>query len=445
MSSAFEKICKRHDITFIFPEPGYKRLGVYNPHNLSLHGSNLKILPVHQQRQIIWKQLFQVSQLRFRPGRTPSGLKRLIRAAIGKKAALLYSLLSLPLVYIFFKFYCYQRLSRFEYKALVELLDNEKPDLIIHPCVLEGVYLNDIIEKSRSHRIKTIFIMNSWDNPSTKRAMVGQPDWLLVWGEQTKDHAIKYAGMKDKQVIEFGASQFEIYSQQKTNARKTLCSDYGIEESVRIILYAGSSKETDEFSHLRLLDSSIENNTITNCKIIYRPHPWGNGGYRGERILNYNWKHVIIDKSMVTYLSNLGRDGKQKKSMPAYKHTQYMINSVDAVISPLSTILLEAMLCGKPILCFLPEEEKRIAKHFDLSLHQTHFNELYKIKEIVISNSKSNLICKFNKLVDYIGNKNISNNLITESEYFVKRFDESYSSRLDSFIQTIFNKENRRS
>ena len=34
--------------------------------------------------------------------------------------------------------------------------------------------------------------MNSWDNPSTKRSIVGNPDWFFVWGDQTKNHAIKY-------------------------------------------------------------------------------------------------------------------------------------------------------------------------------------------------------------------------------------------------------------
>jgi hypothetical protein len=444
MSSAFEKICRRHDVTFIFPESGYKRLGVYNPYDLSLHGSNLKILPVHQQRQIIWKQLFQVSQLRFRLGKTPSGLKRLIRTAIGKKAALLYSLLSLPLVYIFFKFYCYQRLLRLEYKALVELLDNEKPDLIIHPCVLEGVYLNDIIEESRIRCIKTIFIMNSWDNPSTKRTMIGQPDWLLVWGKQTKDHAIKYANMKAEKVIEFGAAQFDIYSKENFHSKDRLCMEYGIDNWKRIILYAGSSKETDEFSHLCLLESAIESNAIKNCAIIYRPHPWGNGGYKGERILNYNWKHVHIDKNMIGYLSDLNQDNIQKKSMPNYKHTQNLITSVDAVISPLSTILLEAMICGKPVLCFLPTEERKIAKHFDLSLYQAHFKEFYKIEKVLIAKSKNNLIQNFHKLIKYIDNPDISKNLISESEYFVKRFNESYSLRLESFATTIFNEENRK-
>ena len=46
-------------------------------------------------------------------------------------------------------------------------------------------------------------IMNSWDNPISKRAVVSNDYWLLVWGSQTKNHALKYMGMPENKVIEF--------------------------------------------------------------------------------------------------------------------------------------------------------------------------------------------------------------------------------------------------
>jgi len=75
------------------------------------------------------------------------------------------------------------------------LLEDERPDVIIHPCVLEGAFLNDLIVATQARGIPFVVIMNSWDNPSTKQAMAGSPDYLLVWGEQTKRHAIEFVGM----------------------------------------------------------------------------------------------------------------------------------------------------------------------------------------------------------------------------------------------------------
>jgi len=75
------------------------------------------------------------------------------------------------------------------------LLEDERPDVIIHPCVLEGAFLNDLIVATQARGIPFVVIMNSWDNPSTKQAMAGSPDYLLVWGEQTKRHAIEFVGV----------------------------------------------------------------------------------------------------------------------------------------------------------------------------------------------------------------------------------------------------------
>ena len=58
--------------------------------------------------------------------------------------------------------------------------------------------------------------MNSWDNPSTKRSIVGNPDWLFVWGDQTKNHAIKYMNISKDKVIKFGAPQVENYQFQQS-------------------------------------------------------------------------------------------------------------------------------------------------------------------------------------------------------------------------------------
>jgi hypothetical protein len=40
--------------------------------------------------------------------------------------------------------------------------------------------------------------MNSWDNPSSKAFIVGTPDRLFVWGEQTKQHAVRYLQMPEE-------------------------------------------------------------------------------------------------------------------------------------------------------------------------------------------------------------------------------------------------------
>ena len=72
-------------------------------------------------------------------------------------------------------------------------------------------FVNDILEVSKNIGIPNIFLINSWDNPSTKSLMYGYPDRLFVWGEQTMKHANHFLNIPKKNIIISGAAQFEIY------------------------------------------------------------------------------------------------------------------------------------------------------------------------------------------------------------------------------------------
>ena len=43
--------------------------------------------------------------------------------------------------------------------------------------------------------------------------------------------------------------------------------------------------------------------------------------------------------------------------MANYEDARNLLKSVDAIISPLSTILIEGMILEKPVLCYMPIDE----------------------------------------------------------------------------------------
>ena len=61
--------------------------------------------------------------------------------------------------------------------------------------------------------------------------------------------------------------------------------------------------------------------------------------------------------------------------MPNLKNTKDLLLSVDLVISPLSTILLEAMLVGKIPICLMTNDEIT-ADHFHRVKGSPHFKEI---------------------------------------------------------------------
>ena len=434
-SGVFSVLTQKHDVKFIFPEKGHKRV------QSDIEALNLdapyKHLQSNLRRQELWKRLYLADRLYFRPGKQFRALRHVFRKAIGPKATLIYSVLSLPGVFQILRHWVMRQIAKTPHTDMENLLDQEQPHLILHPSILHGVFISDLTDLCEKHDIPLVVIMNSWDNPSTKKAMVGQPDHLLVWGEQTKRHAIKFMNTPEDSVIKFGAAQFDIYRSPSLMTRAEFCKRHDIETDAKIVLYAGSSKETDEFQHLVNIDRAIDDGALDKTVIVYRPHPWGGGGRDGARFLDHDWVNVRIEESMRAYLE-LVRDGTATISLPDYRHTHDVLSNIDALVSPLSTIIVEGALHQKPVLCFLPEEESG-ASHFQQAAPLIHFEDMYAMDEILVAVGQAQLLPKLKELILHCGDVEFTQRLQTACSFFVEPHSEPYGQRLVDFVESIHN------
>lgn len=431
-SHVFDELVRQHDVVFVFPEIGHKRV-TSDLSKLDLGNAPVRHLSVSNERLKIWQKLMLVDILRWRPGSHYAAMRRFHRHAVGPRATMLFSVFALPGIFQFFLAWSHRRIKARPYRDLDALLDQERPGVLIHPSVLAGVFINDLVVASRSHKIPLIVIMNSWDNPSTKRAMAGQPDWLLVWGPQTRAHAARYLGTPRERVVCFGAAQFDLYRNPPRVGRQEFCRRHDIDPAVRILLYAGSSKGTDEFSHLCMLDDAIDRGELGRSLVVYRPHPWGDGGKGGTRILDHHWRNVRIERTMRGYLERV-KTGSLGITTPDYRDTHDILSSVDALISPLSTIILEGALHGKPVLCFLPDEDDT-RSHYSLALPLTHFDDFFSEPCFLVARGDDALVSAARSLLEKIGDLDYSSALLKACGHFVSRFDEPYGERLLRFVE----------
>ena len=117
---------------------------------------------------------------------------------LGKKASFIFILLSMPLLRQTITFILKKYLLKSRYLDLDNYFNEAKPNYVVHPTVLDGIYCNELVIFSKKYNFKTIYIINSWDNTSTKNLLVNLPDFLFVWGQQTKKEAINFMGMERK-------------------------------------------------------------------------------------------------------------------------------------------------------------------------------------------------------------------------------------------------------
>ena len=428
MSGAFKDLVAQHDVTFVFPAPGEVRMGPVQPETLDLGGADYEELAIDPRRVRLWSELFTIDRLRLRPGRQFKAVRHIYRSAQSWKGRLLYQALALPGLRQAFARFQYRRLAANPNRAMEALFDRYHPDLVVHPTVLNGLFINDLVELCRQRAIPHVQVMNSWDNPSSKQAVVGHPDLLLVWGEQTEQHAIAYMGMPRSHLRRFGAAQFEVYNEPPRMDRAAFCRVHDIDPDQRILLYAGSSKETDEFGHLTAIEAMIEHGDLPATTVVYRPHPWGDGGRGGHRIVDHSWKHVRLERSMLGYLEQV-KAGNSEKSLPDYRDTRDLLCNIDALVSPLSTIIVEAARLGRAVLCFLPEDEVDEALHLRIAMPSVHFDAMYTMPGVLVARSRDAMLRSLPELLDNAGDTTMMQALRQATNVVVEPFDEPWGRR----------------
>jgi len=191
---------------------------------------------------------------------------------------------------------------------------------------------------ARLLKIKNIVLVSHWDYLSAKGIVRINPDQLWVWGEQMRNLAINFHKVLADRVKNIGVPQYQFYFDA---LKRTSLQNQNRSSENNYFLFAGTGLPYDELTPLKIIDKAIGNSLPGNIKIIYRPHPKQHERMC-EHVFNQDeFKNVILDSEWMT--------GKVNAS--TYAPMEYyadLLNQVDGLITPFSTLLVEAALWGKP-------------------------------------------------------------------------------------------------
>lgn len=418
------------ELVFVFPE-NHKRVK-RNIDELNL--KSVRFIPIDNDRAHLWRRLYQHTVLnRLNRGLNSKMLYDFWLEVLGEKAFKETYKWSRP---GFFQIYKWKTLRKIGRNApLEQLLKELNPDIILHPTVLEGLFVSDLIDWGKRNQIPVVYLMNSWDNPSTKAMTIGVPDWLVVWGEQTRQHSINHLRIPPERVIAAGAAQFDVYKAPPEESKEDFRIRNGFQISDKIILYAGSSKGINEVQHLIRLDQAIESGELSPCKIIFRPHPW-RGIIEGEpNFFDVHWNHVTFDPEMVEYY-HLSREKNEIIPTKGIEYTHTLLNAIDLVVSPISTIMLESVMHGKPAIGYLPETD--ISKNFFLRTmaNMNFMNEFFDMFDSGPYRKMEELIKKINEILSN-DQKDIEDAVAKKADYFVRAEGGRYIDQVRKLLENI--------
>lgn len=140
-----------------------------------------------------------------------------------------------------------------------------------------------------------------------------------------------------------------------------------------------------------------------------------------------------MDPHMERYYKSEIENDTTHVFMIDYEISNELLTLVDAVISPLSTMLVEAMLFGKPILIFFPREYE----NQELGSDEVHFAELISVPQVNVSFYKQKFIEGLTRMKTQIGDRADSAALRQAAVFFNNSENESYASRLNALVENL--------
>jgi hypothetical protein len=376
LSGAFEQLGRDRSLHYVLPEGDAEKMRDAAPAITSANSSTLKI---PDGRMAKWTEIFEagcVHYARLSPsfairqrleidpawkqqwGMPADEREPLDRAFDAKVEAMLDGMEPLP--------------------AIIDLFDRFLPLYCVVPTALLDLFCNEVVWACESSNVACVLLQSGWDNLSSKGLVYGRTPFLGCWGPQSVEHARVIQRLSRKRVTALGAPHYEFLRPAPPEAVRQLRARLGVGESERLMLFGGSFRQFDETSTLRELDRAITRGRLEPVRIVYRPHPWRAARRHEDSFFQHEWDHVIFDPDMRDrYLREQTESGYIKRHTPMFDmaYLSTLISAADAVISPMSTLLVEALLLAKPTMAIAFDDGKH-RYNPSVTAQTTHFDAL---------------------------------------------------------------------
>jgi len=308
---------------------------------------------------------------------------------------------------------------------LENLIIKVKPDIIVVPSQAQCSTDNDIIKLAKINKIKTAFLVDNWDNMSDKSVMWNKPDYIGVWGEQSKMHALEIQNFDEKKITNLGTPRFEHYFFKRNEKLKS-------HFNFNYILFLGTALEFDEINILKILDNFLVQNSekFKNYKVVYRPHPWR---MSKEKIDLNKFKNILIDPQVKDSYLKLENSAAFQPDIDYYPS---LIQNCDFVVGGLTSMLIESLIFYKKyIVAAFPE--KRFNNQNNSLRYMVHFKELHKVENVSICENKLDLEKELLKCFGNIRTFIDRDKIDQQRNFFVYKDDRPYSERLFEYINRV--------
>ena len=318
-------------------------------------------------------------------------------------------------------------------KKLKKILLDTNPDLIISP--IQGCHIghNEINILAKDLNIKTVALIDNWDNLSSKPMLKPLYDYFMVWGKQSQDHARSIHNIAPKKIKLVGTSRFDHYYKDRS---KKIKSHYNF----KYILFLESwgvgyfSLHKYDEQALDILDEYISKNKklFGDIKIIYRPYPWR----MTKEIIDFSkYKNIELDKQLKKNYLNKKFDNSIQPSLSYYPS---LIKNAQLVIAGPTSMVIETAIFNKKTIVTSQDSEKFLSNG-NFIINSEHFDNIEKISQIKLCKNVKNIGKMVEKGLFNKSKKKSFRTTDNQINFFLYNDSLKYSERLNKKVTEILN------
>ena len=232
------------------------------------------------------------------------------------------------------------------YPALAKILDDVKPNLVTYSNMRVGQM--HCLPEARRRGIPILLDGISWDNPTSKGAMLLIPDHVFVWSERMRQEMLSIHRMPPEGVHITGGVCWDGHANPKvTSTREEFCAQLSIPPSRRIFLYALARPKTVlcQLDFIRVLCRIFEENRLgVPCHLVARVNPVDMHAFEGSDL---DHPYLAFQSPSGTLDRKTGKWKADKNNLSTLSAT---LTHSDAVVTVQSSMIIDACFYGKPVI-----------------------------------------------------------------------------------------------
>jgi hypothetical protein len=236
-------------------------------------------------------------------------------------------------------------------RAHKRFISHIRPDVVlVSPLLSHSGQQSEYLRAAQSLGVTTAYCVASWDNLTTKGAMRGDPDYIILWNDTQKKEAIDLHGADPERIIVTGAQYFdEWFVRRPSRDRKDFCSVVGLPPDRPILMYMCSSNfmAPNERAFVLKWIAALRRSAapeLAEAGVLIRPYP----EYAEQ------WREVDFSPygSVVVWPSS----GEYAITESAKRNFYDSVYHSLAVVGVNTTAMIESAIIGRCVLSVLASE-----------------------------------------------------------------------------------------